>query len=100
MASVIEVNTGTLRSDVTDLRGEVKAIQGEIGALRQLSGVLSGAWEGEAKNAFIAALTGDIGRLEALVNEFDKLVTQTDDVKNEYEKCENSVTQIVAGIRV
>lgn len=100
MASIIEVNTGTLKIDINDLQGEIGALRHEIQRLREEAASLGNTWEGEAKAAFMGALADDIGKLEMLIADIEKYTRQTDNARNEYEKCENSVAQLISAIRV
>ena len=98
--TIIEVNTSTLRNDVSRINTEISGLKKDVRQLRTTAQQLSSMWEGSAKTAFIAAVNDDIGRLEELINAIDKFTGKTDDARSEYEKCENAVSGIIASIKV
>ncbi len=98
--TVIEVNTSTLRNDVSRINTEISGLKKDVRQLRTTAQQLSAMWEGVAKTAFVAAVNDDIGRLEELINAIDKFTGKTDTTRSEYEKCENAVSSIIASIKV
>lgn len=98
--SIIEVNTGTLRNDVSEIQGELQSLRRQVTALRNAASALGSTWEGNAKTAFMEALTDDINRLETLISAIEKFTNKTSDARTEYDRCENSVSQIIASIKV
>lgn len=100
MAQRLEVNTGTLRNDINEIRGEIRGLRTEMSNLRGAASALGQTWEGEAKKAFMGALEDDLRRLELLINTIEKFTNKTEESKDAYEKCENSVSQTVANIKV
>ena len=88
---MIEVNTSTLKSDVSTIKGEINGLRRDIQTLRDTSNQLSAMWDGSAKAAFMTAVQDDISRMEELVKALEKFA---------YDKCENSVAGIVSSIRV
>lgn len=100
MAAIIEINTGTLKTDIDGFNGELKAIRQEIANLRDVAAALGSTWDGDAKNAFMTELSEDIGKLERLVSEMEKYTVKTDDARAAYDSCENTVAQIIAGMKV
>lgn len=98
--TVIEVNTSTLRSDISTIEGEINSLKSDVKSLRTTANQLSSMWDGNAKNAFIAAVNDDIRRLEDLIGAIGKFTDKTDTSRVEYEKCENAVAGIISAIRV
>lgn len=98
--TMIEVNTSTLRSDVSAISAEISGLKNDVERLKSTADQLSTMWDGNAKNAFIAAVNDDIKRLEELISAIGKFTDKTDSSRAEYEKCENAVAGIVAAIRV
>ena len=98
--SIIEVNTSTLKSDVSRIEEELKGIQTDAKELTELLAAMGSMWDGEAKQSFTAAVNDDLGRLGELVNAMRRFAGLTDDARAEYEKCENAVADIVASLRV
>lgn len=97
---MIEVNTSTLKNDVSTIMGEINGLWRDIQALRDTASQLSTMWDGSAKAAFMAAVQDDIRRAEELVKALEKFAGKTDSSRAEYDKCENSVAGIVSSIRV
>lgn len=100
MASMIEVNTTTLKSDVDTISVELQKISSDADRLMQALRELESMWDGTAKQAFSAAVSGDIVQLKELVKTLNDFTRKTSEAREEYDKCENSVAQIVAAIRV
>lgn len=99
-AKNIEVNTSVLRNDVDAITGELEKILKNADQLSSILGELEGMWEGNAKQAFSQAVRDDLGRLKELVKAIQNLTQRTSDARQEYDKCENAVAQIVSSIRV
>lgn len=99
-ANIIEVNTNTLKGDVSDIDRELKGILHEANNLEGLLSQLETMWEGPAKQAFFAAVRDDLGRLRELVKAMQTLTGKTGEAREEYDKCENIVAQIVSSIKV
>ena len=100
MASMIEVNTATLKSDVDIIRVELMKIRENADRLLQILHELGNMWDGNAKEAFSAAVNSDIALLIELVKAMQNFTGKTSEAREEYDKCENAVAQIVASIRV
>ena len=100
MAATIEVNTSTLRNDISAINAEIKGLRNDVSRLKSTASQLSAMWDGNAKTAFITAVNNDIQRLEDLINMIGKFTDKTDNSRSEYEKCENAVASIVSSIRV
>lgn len=99
-ATVIEVDTGVLRSDVSVIHEELSGIGKDADKLESILGQLESMWEGEAKQAFSTAVRDDLGRLRELVKAMNTLTDKTSEARSEYDKCEGAVGQIVSSIRV
>ena len=100
MASIIEVNTSTLKSDVATIEEELQKISTAAERLLQTLHELESMWDGNAKQAFSAAVNSDIAQLKELVKAMHGFTGKTGEAREEYDKCENTVAQIVAAIRV
>lgn len=98
--SIISVNTSTLKGTVSDISAEIAGLKNDVNMLKITSAVLSGMWDGPAKNAFVSAVNDDIRLLEDLIKAIDKFTERTDTSRAEYDKCENAVAGIIAAIRV
>ena len=98
--SLIEVTTNTLKSDTETIALHLEKLRQRSDALESVTQQLGSMWEGQAKQAFTAAVRDDLNRLRSLISAMQKFTQKTDEARNEYDKCENTVTQLVASIRV
>lgn len=100
MANIIEVNMAALKSDVSTIEDEIQKINTAAERLLQVLHELEGMWDGNAKQAFSAAVNSDIAQLKELVRAVKDFTGKTGEAREEYDKCENAVSQIVTSIRV
>lgn len=97
---IIEVNTGSLKSDVDVISSELDLISGNADRLLSILEQLETMWEGSAKQAFSSAVRDDVARLRELVKAMKNFTDKTSEARVEYDKCESAVSQIVSSIRV
>lgn len=97
---LIEVNTNILRGDVAEIDGELRSISSSAGKLESVLSQLESMWDGNAKQAFSTAVRSDLGRLRELVAAMRDLTAKTGTAREEYDKCESAVLQIVSAIKV
>lgn len=97
---LIEVNTTTLRSDVSTIEEELKGLRACYESLEAALATLLTKWEGNSARAFDQAVRDDVRRLRELEKTVRSLTTRTSTARSEYDKCENAVSQIVSSIRV
>lgn len=101
MASrLIEVNTSTLRSDVSAVQEEISKLKACDERMRAALSSLQRMWEGNSAVAFHAAVTDDLRRMSELVKAIQSLTDRTGTAREEYDKCESAVSQIVSSLRV
>jgi len=96
----IEVDTSILKADVSEIEGEIRSINDGATQLENILRQLEGMWEGDAKMAFSNAVNDDLRRLRELSKAIGKFTRETGEACQEYVRCENTVSQIVASIRV
>lgn len=97
---LIEVNTNILKADVSEIENELQSVLQCAGNLEATLSQLEGMWDGNAKQAFSVAVKDDIDRLKDLVKAMQNLTGKTGTAREEYDRCENSVAQIISSIRV
>ncbi len=97
---IIEVNTGTLKNDVSSIEEELQGAAKGAERLETVLTQLEGMWDGPAKQAFAAAVRDDLGRLRELVKAMQTLTEKTGEAREEYDKCEIAVEQVVSSIKV
>lgn len=98
--TIIEVNTSTLRNDISSIETEISSLKKDVERLRNSLSQLSTMWDGKAKVSFVASVNDDIGRLSELIDAINKFTDKTDSVRADYEKCEIAVANMVASIKV
>ena len=96
----IEVNTNTLKSDLSVIEEEIRGINRGAGQLEQALHALESMWEGPAKESFSAAVNDDIRRLRELSRLLESFTQTTGEVRQEYDACENEIAQLITSIRV
>jgi ABC-type transporter Mla subunit MlaD len=57
-------------------------------------------WDGEAKQAFSATVNTDLGQLGELVRALGLFTDKTSESRQEYDRCETTISQIISSIRV
>ena len=97
---LIEVNTNTLKADISEIENELRAILQCAEKLSATLGQLEGMWDGNAKQSFSLAVRDDLNRLKDLVKAMQNLTSKTGTAREEYDRCESTVSQIIASIRV
>lgn len=97
---IIEVNTNTLKADVSAIAEELRGISADDEKLRVILSQLGSMWDGPAKQAFELAVQDDLNRLRDLVKALNGLTSKTGQAREEYDRCENAVSQIVSSIKV
>lgn len=98
--NIIAVDTAILKTDVDSITAEIKglrAVRQKIDSEVQQSGAM---WDGTAKQAFMAAVQSDLAILDEITFSLTDLTGGTDDARTDYEKCEQSVSDIVSSIRI
>ena len=98
--TIIEVNTNTLKSDVSNIEARIRSLRSEAANLRNTADQLGSMWEGPAKQAFMAAVQADLSKLENLIKAMERFTNQTSECQVEYDKCEQAVSSIISSIRV
>ena len=92
-SSKLEVNTGTLRSDLASIQREISVLKRETEELRSKGERLSRIWEGEAKAEFLANYAQEL-------NALDRFTAQTRTADEEYERSERVVANVVDAMKI
>lgn len=100
MADYIEVDTAALNRDRQAIQSELGRVRTEIGHLREEMASLSVMWEGPAHEVFMAQFNTDYEFIQEFGNEIETYIGTMEYAQSEYEKCEASVEQAIASIRV
>lgn len=95
-----DVNTGTLKTDVSTIEEEIKGINSGADKLEQALHQLETMWDGSSKQAFSAAVNDDLRKLRELSKALTNFTAKTSEARQEYDKCENAVAQVISSIKV
>lgn len=96
----IKVNTGMLNNTISDMNIDNSQIERYINDLYNTVAELDSMWDGSANAAFNQQFEIDRAELIRISREIDKFIESLKDAKQEYEKCENKVADIVNSIRI
>lgn len=84
----IQVTASTLTKKAEELKGLNNKFKSQVENLTSTENGLNGMWEGEAKEAFHKAFTGDIQKMNKFYDAIEKYVQALTQIAKEYEKAE------------
>lgn len=96
----IEQNTDYLSDDITRLEEEKAALEQAIDAMFAAVQELETTWKGPAKESFRIQFQNDYEKCSELNKTLESLIDRLRVAKNEYDRCENEVGNIVNSIRI
>lgn len=96
----MEVNTGTLRSDLSSIQREISALKREAEELRSKSERLGRMWEGKAKAEFMTQYAQELNALNEAIDSLERFTVRTRTVDAEYERSESVVANVVNAMKV
>lgn len=96
----IEQNTDYLSDDITRLEEEKAALEQAIDAMFAAVQELETTWKGPAKESFRIQFQNDYEKCSELNKTLESLIDKLRVAKNEYDRCENEVENIVNSIRI
>lgn len=96
----IEQNTDYLSDDITRLEEEKAALEQAIDAMFAAVQELETTWKGPAKESFRIQFQNDYEKCSELNKTLESLIDKLRVAKNEYDRCENEVGNIVNSIRI
>ena len=96
----IRINTGSLRNTQNTVQGLLADIQNRITHMQNDIAQMNAMWSGPAHTAFNASFLQDVNELDARVKSIRGVAEFEGRSTSEYDKCENSVSSLVASIRV
>lgn len=100
MTDYIEVDTTEIDRDRQTIQSELEKIQTEIGRLNEEMAGLSAMWDGPAHDIFMIQFSADYEFIQEFGNEIRSYIETIKYAQNKYQKCEASVEQAVASIRI
>ena len=96
MADIIEINIGTLANDI----GEMQMLREEMRKAFESITELDAMWNGPANDAFNQAFRSDHEAMEEMCKIIDSLISYMENARDEYRKCEASVSSEIDSIRI
>ena len=100
MADIIEINIGTLANDIGEMQTEVKMLREEMRKAFESITELDAMWNGPANDAFNQAFRSDHEAMEGMCKTIDSLIQYMENARDEYRKCEASVSSEIDSIRI
>ena len=100
MADYIEIDTAALDRDRRAIQSELSRVRSEIDQLKEKMVNLGTMWDGPAHDAFMAQFYADYEFIQEFENEIEKYIETMEYALKEYQKCDDSVQQAIASIRV
>lgn len=100
MNDYIEIETVQLNNDRQTVQENIRKIGDELEHLSESVGRLNGMWSGPANAAYNQQTGHDFEEMNRLLTEIADFVQCMEFAASEYVKCEDSVADSVAGIRI
>ncbi|MBE6758572.1 MAG: hypothetical protein E7554_00590 [Ruminococcaceae bacterium] len=100
MANIIEVETGTLASDVVSLRELIEEVWEKKRKLITCMFNIDVMWDGPANDEYIAQYKRDDDAFDELLKSLIRAVDCMDYARSGYDKCEEEVSDIIAAINI
>ena len=100
MADVIGINIGTLANDITQMQNELKGLENEMKLAFDSVTELDTMWNGPANDAFNRAFESDRQAMEEMCKIIGSLIDYMENARDEYRKCEASVSSEIDAIRI
>lgn len=98
--SYIEINTDRLELDMHTISSCVDRSRQCLKDISDIVAALDGQWEGAANNIFNQRIVEDMEFLGEMIKEVAELLECLGYAAKEYVKCENSVADIIAAVRI
>lgn len=99
MAVNFEVNLSNLSSDITNARSNLEYIKKNIKGMFDEIRELDAMWDGEANNAFNVQFKSDYEMMQDVCKNIEKILNSMEFAKQEYAKCESSVSSAVRAMK-
>ena len=96
----IEMNTSTLSGTIESLERETTRLERQINTMFQQVQELDQMWTGSAKQAFSQQFQADYQTCKDMCKELKDAVKSFQNARNEYDRCERRVDELVRQLRV
>lgn len=99
MAADFEISLSNLDRDISNMRSELEFIRKNIKRMFDEIGELDAMWDGEANDAFNVQFHSDYEMMLNVCKNIEKIILSMEFARQEYAKCENSISSAVQGMR-
>lgn len=96
----IQINTGSLGNTINEMNRHIEELKGYMNQVYQEIQELDGMWDGEANLAFNHQFMTDHQAFLEMCDDLKAYTESLECAKNEYNKCENNVAEIVRSLRI
>lgn len=100
MENVIEVSITTLEQDTFTMLETLSDLNQKIQEIDGIVTSLNGVWESEAKKSFMSHYENDKQTFLTILENIDEVLKSMQNAKKAYARCENTVKQNIAAIRI
>lgn len=100
MANIIKIDTERLNSTISGMESDLDQINNLIAQIYQEMKQLDTMWDGPANDMFNVQFEKDNQEFLRICGKVKDYIGKLDYAKNEYNKCENKVNEIVRSIRI
>lgn len=100
MADMIEINISILKKDIEDMQAEIQEVRKYMGLAYEAVDQLDAMWDGPANMEFNKAFKSDRTAMVELCKMVDHLINYMENARDEYTKCEATVSAAIDGIRI
>ena len=94
------VNTDTLRSDVSKIEESFNSMKSRIAEIYENVEALNALWDGPANDSFNQAFKQDHSNVNAYFTTLNNIIEQLDRSRENYDKCETEVENMVDSLHV
>lgn len=99
MAVNFEVNLTNLNSDINSARQNLSYIENNIKSMFDEIKELDTMWDGEANESFNVQFNSDYQMMLDVCKNIERIISSMEFAKQEYSKCENSVSSAVRAMK-
>lgn len=100
MADYVEVNTDILQSDINQLNEHLNRIESQLSQMYGQVEELNTLWKGQANAAFSTQFRQDNETMKDVISELKKYSESLSQARVKYDKCEDSVQDMVNSIQI
>ncbi len=100
MAKEIEIDTAVLAGKVGNMAELTMSLFQDLDELKESLDALNNSWEGEAQRAFSFQFQQDFEAMKAVCETIEELQEAMSYASSQYTKCEQSIEDTVAEIKI